>query len=103
MNLTSQLEVLHAIYPLKQRGKQAHVAFLAGAGTNNAFTNYSAYAASKVALIKMCELLNDEAPDLNVFIVGPGFVKTKNHNETIKAGIKAGENYHRVKAFFRRP
>lgn len=47
----------------------------------------------------MCELLDDENNDMNVFIVGPGFVRTKTHLETIKAGKNAGLNYRRVKEF----
>ncbi len=47
----------------------------------------------------MCELLDDENSDLNISIFGPGFVRTKTHYETIKAGEKAGENYERVKSF----
>ena len=36
----------------------------------------------------MCELIDDENKNLNCFIVGPGFTKTKTHFETIKAGKK---------------
>jgi hypothetical protein len=50
-------------------------------------------------LIKMCELLDDENKDLNIFIVGPGFVRTKTHFETIRAGKNAGANLRRVKEF----
>ena len=50
---------------------------MAGGGTNNPFTNYSAYCVSKIALIKMCELIDDEYKNLNVFIIGPGLLKPK--------------------------
>jgi NAD(P)-dependent dehydrogenase (short-subunit alcohol dehydrogenase family) len=77
----------------------ANVALLAGGGTNNPFRYYSAYCVSKIMLMKMCELLDDENKDLNIFIAGPGFVRTKTHFETIRAGKNAGENYYRVKKF----
>ena len=35
--------------------------------------------------------------NINTFIIGPGFTKTKTHIETLKAGKKAGSNYLRVK------
>ena len=39
----------------------------------------------------MCELLDDEIKNLNIFILGPGFTKTKTHFETLKAGKLAGK------------
>ena len=101
VNFLSQARAIRELYRFRDTAiPYTHIALLAGAGTNNAFTNYSAYAVSKVALIKLCELLDDEAQDLNIFIVGPGFVKTKNHYETLRAGPKkAGKNYERVKGF----
>lgn len=79
VNSLAQLRVLHNIWPYRRQGPASNVVFFAGGGTNSPFTNYSAYAASKVFLIKMCELLDDENQELNVFIVGPGFIPTKIH------------------------
>ena len=70
LNTTAQLRALHMLHRFR-RPEMAHVCFLAGGGTNGPFRNYSANCVSKIALIKMCELLHDESPDLNVFIVGP--------------------------------
>jgi len=59
--------------------------------------NYSAYTISKIALIKMCELLDAEIPDTNFVILGPGWVKTKIHQATLDAGgQKAGANYQKT-------
>ena len=91
--------LLQAIYPLRRPGRTNAVAFFAGGGTNNAFTNYSAYCLSKIVLIKMCELLDDEASDLKTFILGPGYVNTKIHDETFKAGDLAGTNLARTEKF----
>jgi NAD(P)-dependent dehydrogenase (short-subunit alcohol dehydrogenase family) len=49
---------------------------------------------SKIALTKMTELLDAEIPDTRFVIVGPGWVKTKIHTETLNAGTRAGANYH---------
>jgi NAD(P)-dependent dehydrogenase (short-subunit alcohol dehydrogenase family) len=72
------------------------VIYFAGGGTNNATPNYSAYTLSKIALIKMCELLHAEIPDVRFTIVGPGWVNTKIHQETLQAGTRAGANYART-------
>lgn len=99
VNCLGQLHVLHSLYEHRAKDSISTVIFLAGGGTNNPFTCYSAYCVSKIFLIKMCELLDDENHDLNIFIVGPGFVRTKTHFETLKAGERAGDNYERVKKF----
>jgi NAD(P)-dependent dehydrogenase (short-subunit alcohol dehydrogenase family) len=103
INLTGQLRALHALYPRRRSGRVSGAMFLAGGGTNNPFTNYSAYAASKITLIKMAELLDDEAPDLNVFVLGPGFVRTKIHDETLRSGESAGGNLAKTHEFLATP
>ena len=53
----------------------------------------------KIILIKMCELLDDEIPTLKTFILGPGYVRTKIHEETLRAGDSAGENRQKTLDF----
>ena len=99
VNTFSQLYLLNKIWPCRVKNKIINVGFLAGGGTNNPFKNYSAYCISKIILIKMCELLDDENDDLNIFIVGPGYVKTKIHNETIENKVTAEDNYKKTIKF----
>lgn len=99
VNSTSQLRFLHELYPLRRKSSLNHVIFFAGGGTNNPFTNYSAYCASKIMLIKMCELLDDENKELNTFIIGPGWVRTKIHAQTLQSRAGAGDSYGRTKKF----
>jgi NAD(P)-dependent dehydrogenase (short-subunit alcohol dehydrogenase family) len=98
-NSLSQLRALHAAYPFRDAGSISHVVFFAGGGTNSPFPAYSAYCLGKIALIKMCELLDNENPDLNVFIVGTGWVRTKIHEQTLCAGRRAGVNFEKTKSF----
>jgi NAD(P)-dependent dehydrogenase (short-subunit alcohol dehydrogenase family) len=99
VNFTDQLRVLHALWPLRRADKTVDIMLMAGGGTNNPFRNYSAYCVSKIALIKMCELIDDEAPDANAFIIGPGYTKTRIHEETLRAGPKsAGDGYYKTLA-----
>ena len=99
VNFIGQLNALHSLYKFKRVKKTCSVIFLAGGGTNNPMRCYSAYCVSNIALIKMCELIDDEYKDLKSFIIGPGFVKTKTHFETLGAGKKAEKNFQRVKKF----
>jgi NAD(P)-dependent dehydrogenase (short-subunit alcohol dehydrogenase family) len=101
INALGQLHVLHALYPMRHGGTTVDAMFFAGGGTNNPFTNYSAYAVSKIFLIKMAELLDDEAPDLNVFVLGPGYVRTKIHEETLRSGERAGRNRDKTQNFLK--
>lgn len=97
INAFSQLRIVQGLYPLCK--EEPMIAFFAGGGTNNAFTNYSAYCISKILLMKMTELLDDEIPDINVFIAGPGMIGTKIHRETLANKESAGQNYEKTVSF----
>jgi len=101
INALGQLRMLHALYPWRRPNQAVGAMFFAGGGTNNPFTNYSAYAASKILLIKMAELLDDEASDLNIFVVGPGYVRTKIHEETLRAAERAGAGFQKTLNFLK--
>lgn len=98
-NSTAQLRILHAAYGLRDQSVPVKVVFFAGGGTNGPFDNYSAYCAGKHVLIKMTELLDSECPDLQVSIIGTGWVNTKIHQQTLAAGEAAGQNFDRTRAF----
>lgn len=91
-NFTNQLRFVHNLLPGRNvaAGSEPCILFFAAGGTNSAPTHFSAYTASKIALIKMCELLDAEVPDTRFAILGPGWVRTKIHQETLAAGARAG-------------
>ena len=95
--------VLKRLYPLRNPDGIVTAAFFAGGGVNNPFRNYSAYSASKLALLKMCELLDDEISDLKCFILGPGYTASKLHEATYAAGAKAGANLQKTRDFTATP
>lgn len=80
-NFTSQLIAIRRL--LDHRADNALLVVFAGGGTNGVSDDFSAYTVSKIALIKMVELIDSELPDLNVISVGPGWVKTKIHEQTL--------------------
>jgi NAD(P)-dependent dehydrogenase (short-subunit alcohol dehydrogenase family) len=95
VNFSAQMRIIHLLLPFRRHSatESPSVLSFAGGGTNNATQRYSAYTISKIALIKMTELLASETPDTRFTIVGPGWVKTKIHQSTLDAGKMAGENY----------
>lgn len=95
-NFFTPLRLLKDIWRFHNPG--ASVCFFSGAGTSNSAKTYSAYSASKIALFKMAELLDDESHDVKLFILGPGMVRTKIQQQTLEAGERAA-NYDRVKQF----
>jgi NAD(P)-dependent dehydrogenase (short-subunit alcohol dehydrogenase family) len=90
VNFLSQTEIVHALLPYAK--PSARVLFFAGGGTNGTVPRYSAYTIAKIASIKLCELLAAENPHIAFFSLGPGWVRTKIHQETVDAGLDAGDN-----------
>jgi NAD(P)-dependent dehydrogenase (short-subunit alcohol dehydrogenase family) len=99
VNALAPLRLVRGLYPIRNTSGAPSVAFFSGAGTNSAAPAYSAYCASKILLVKMCELLDAESPDTSFFIIGPGIVRTKIHEQTLRAGERSGANYRRVVDF----
>jgi short-subunit dehydrogenase len=99
VNSLQQLALLHAITPYKRAEASGKVAFLVGGAINRAFPNYSAYSLGKVMLVKFCELISDENPQLHCVAIGTGWVASKIHRQTLDAGAQAGNNFETTKDF----
>lgn len=100
LNFTNQMAALQELLSLRNSRVKGgpSVIFFSGGGVNDAPVRYSAYTVSKIAMIKMCEILSAELPDTRFVSIGPGWVDTKIHKETLAARADAGENYARTKA-----
>jgi len=101
VNAIEQLRVLHAVYSLRDQSVVPNVVFFAGPGTNSGVKNFSALTVSKLMLIKACELLHAENDDLNVFIVGPGWTRTKTHTEILSDPFVSPEKRQETLEFLR--
>lgn len=99
VNALSQLRLLHGLYGMKRQGDPCKVIFFAGAGTNDAAIRYSGYSLSKILLIKMAEILDAECPDLHLYVIGPGIVRTKIHQQTLNNPRDSGPNFEKVTRF----
>ncbi len=99
INALAPLRFVRRLYTLRNTAGTPSVAFFSGSGTNNAAPAYSAYCASKILLIKMCELLDAESPDTSFFIIGPGIVRTKIHQQTLREPGRSGRNHAKVVEF----
>lgn len=101
-NGTMQLALLHAVSSFRIQGRMAKVAFLVGGAISRSFPYYSAYSLGKLQLVKFCELVHGECADMHAVAVGIGWVATKIHEQTIRAGTDAGDNFNRTREFVAR-
>jgi len=96
INFTNQAYLLNKLLPSRW-GEMPRVIFFAGGGTNSAPKDYSAYTISKIALIKLVELLNEEMGGVCFTIIGPGWVNTKIHEQSMAYGLENSEAFKETK------
>jgi 3-oxoacyl-[acyl-carrier protein] reductase len=88
VNLLGSVSMCHALRPFLERRSLRKIVNCGGGGSTFPFPNYSAYAVTKVALVRLTENLALElAPDgCEVNCIAPGFVLTRLHEQTLAAG-----------------
>ena len=93
INLVGTMLALQFALPrLRASGGRA-VTFSGGGGTSP-LARYDAYAASKAAVVRLTENLAASG-EIEVNAVAPGFVATRMHEETLRAGAEAaGQSYY---------
>jgi len=100
INYFGQLQLLHSLHQF--HSADATVVFFTGGAPNGVLEKYSAYSVAKIGLTKMVEYLDHEDQGAKYVIVGPGWVKTKIHEQTIQANIDAGSNLDRTTEFLKK-
>jgi NAD(P)-dependent dehydrogenase (short-subunit alcohol dehydrogenase family) len=88
VNLKGVYLSIQCMLPLLSKGQQPRVINFAGGGAFSPFPNYSAYACSKTAIVRLTECLAAElaAANIRVNAIAPGFVPTEMHEATLRAG-----------------
>ncbi|MDA7501566.1 SDR family NAD(P)-dependent oxidoreductase [bacterium] len=102
INFTFQFALISELLRFRNPKNTNKIVLFAGGGTNSAPIFYSTYIASKIALIKLTELIYAEYPDVHSTIVGPGWVKTKIHSATLSVTgeTKTPASYRETKRRF---
>lgn len=94
INFTNQYLLLKKILKYRNiKNKNKSVIFFAGGGINNNVEDKTPYTVSKIAQIKMSEILDNEYDDIKFVSIGPGFVNTKIHKQSLKNKKNSFENY----------
>jgi len=79
INVLGNLAVVRAVLPTQAKAKFGRILFFAGGGAAYAYPIFPAYAASKTALVRIVENLDEDLTDKGDFavaIVAPGAVET---------------------------
>jgi NAD(P)-dependent dehydrogenase (short-subunit alcohol dehydrogenase family) len=73
---------------MADRGTRGSLVLMSGGGAASPFPNYTAYASSKIAVVRLAETLAQEVAPLGIRVnaVAPGFVATRLHDQTLAAG-----------------
>jgi len=79
---------------MKQTGG-GNIVLFSGGGAASPFPYYTAYACGKVSVVRLTETLAQEVQPFNIRVncISPGFVITRLHDDTLKAGELAGKNF----------
>jgi len=91
-NLVGVMNTCRAALPHMVERRHGKILILGGGGTMRARSNFSAYAASKAALVRLTETIAEEVRDFNIQVncMGPGPTYTHMTDVVLKAGEKAG-------------
>jgi NAD(P)-dependent dehydrogenase (short-subunit alcohol dehydrogenase family) len=96
INFLGTVNMCHAFFPLFNKANRKKIINFSGGGAASPFPNFSAYATSKIAIVRFTENLALELAEsgFDVNCIAPGFVITRLHQQTIEAGPNfAGEAF----------
>ena len=91
-NLLGALNAIRSVLPRMIERRSGKIIILGGGGTMKARPNFSAYAASKAAVVRLVETLAEEVREHNVQVncLGPGPTYTHMTDQILDAGERAG-------------
>ncbi len=99
INLFGSFLLCQAVIPHMIRARAGKVILLSGGGATASLPRFSAYAVSKVAVVRLTETLAEELQEFNVRVnaIAPGAIDTKLQDEVLAAGEQAGGLYERMR------
>lgn len=94
VNLIGTYLCCAAVLPHMMKNCHGKIINLSGGGAANPRPRFSAYAASKAAVVRLTETLADEMKpyDIQVNAIAPGAVNTRMLDQVLAAGRRAGES-----------
>jgi NAD(P)-dependent dehydrogenase (short-subunit alcohol dehydrogenase family) len=95
VNLTGTFLVCRAVIPVMVGQGSGRIINLSGAGAANAWSNMSAYCSSKVAVVRLTEVLAQELEQKGITVnaLGPGSVHTTMWDKMTEDAAQAGATF----------
>ena len=86
VNFFSYVYLFKNIYPLIKKNKNLLIILFSGGGVTSLRSNFSPYILSKIALVKLVEILAEEIKNKNIRInaISPGIIKSKMTQKNLK-------------------
>ena len=93
VNLVGTFLCCQALLPLMIQQRRGKIINLSGGGATGPRPNFSAYGASKAAVVRLAETLAEEVKPYNIQVnaIAPGAAATRMQDQIIAAGSTAGE------------
>jgi NAD(P)-dependent dehydrogenase (short-subunit alcohol dehydrogenase family) len=95
INLYGTLLCIRAVLPTMMKKQKGKIVNMSGGGAASPFPRFSAYSASKAAVVRLTETLSVEVKDYNIDInaIAPGAVNTRMLDQALEAGEAAGQDF----------
>lgn len=99
VNLLGTFFCCHAVVPHMIRQRRGKIINFSGGGAAAPLPRFSAYGASKAAVVRLTETLAEELREFDVQVnaIAPGLVDTRMQDEVLAAGARAGAQFARVR------
>ena len=97
VNLIGSANVIRSVLPFMKEQKSGKIIQVAGGGAASTFPRFSAYATSKVGVVRLSEVLADELKEFGVDInsIAPGFLNTRLLDEVLNTDPDIiGQNFY---------
>lgn len=98
-NLFGTFYCIKNVLPHMMSKNYGKIINMSGGGAFNAMPNFSAYGASKAAIVRITEIVAAEVKDYNISVnaIAPGAIKTKITHDILESGDMAGIESERAK------
>lgn len=95
INLYGTFLCMKAVLPIMIKNRKGKIINFSGGGATSPFPRFSAYAASKVAVVRLTETIAEEVKEYNIDVnaIAPGAVNTRLLDQVLRAGEAAGKDF----------
>jgi 3-oxoacyl-[acyl-carrier protein] reductase len=96
INLISSSYLIKSVLPIMKKNNFGRIVQLSGGGATSPMPNFSSYAVSKTAVVRLVETISEECRSFNINInaVAPGPMNTNMLNIALKSGKEKVGEYH---------